>query len=131
MLNRIVLMGRLTKDPDLKYAKDTAICKLTIATSNPYSKDTLFIDATAFGKRAEKINEFFKKGRLIVIEGKLSMSEWVDKEGKKKRKHEIIIDNFYFADSKPKDEKEENSKKNEYGEYNEEYVENESDEIPF
>lgn len=104
--NKVILMGNLTRDPDLRFtASNTAVAKLGLAVNDRY-KDrdgnwqdkANFIDCVAFGRTAEVINEHFAKGRPILIEGKLSFSSWDDKQsGQKRSKLEVIIDSFEFV----------------------------------
>jgi single-strand DNA-binding protein len=103
MYNKIIITGNLTRDPDLKYSsKGTAVCKIGIASNQRIAgrDETLFIDATAFGKTAENINNFFKKGRKILIEGRLVFETWTDKNGQKRSKHSVVIETFRFLDGK-------------------------------
>lgn len=109
MLNRIVLMGRLTRDPELrKTQSDTPVCSFSLAVDRDYKKDgekkeTDFIDIVAWRATAEFVSKFFTKGRMAVVEGRLQIRDWTDKEGNKRRSAEVIADNVYFGDSKPKD----------------------------
>lgn len=108
MLNRIVLMGRLTRDPELrKTQSDTPVCSFSLAVDRDYKKDgekkeTDFIDIVAWRATAEFVSKFFTKGRMAVVEGRLQIRDWTDKEGNKRRSAEVIADNVYFGDSKPK-----------------------------
>lgn len=109
MLNRIVLMGRLTRDPELrKTQSDTPVCSFSLAVDRDYKKDgekkeTDFIDIVAWRATSEFVSKFFTKGRMAVVEGRLQIRDWTDKEGNKRRSAEVIADNVYFGDSKPKD----------------------------
>lgn len=108
MLNRIVLMGRLTRDPELrKTQSDTPVCSFSLAVDRDYKKDgekkeTDFIDIVAWRATAEFVSKFFTKGRMAVVEGRLQIRDWTDKEGGKRRSAEVVADNVYFGDSKPK-----------------------------
>ena len=108
MLNRIVLMGRLTRDPELrKTQSDTPVCSFSLAVDRDYKKDgekkeTDFIDIVAWRSTAEFVRNYFAKGRMAVVEGRLQIREWTDKEGGKRRSAEVVADNVYFGDSKPK-----------------------------
>ena len=98
MLNRIVLMGRLTRDPELRKTQlDTSVCSFSLAVDRDY------IDIVAWRATAEFVSKFFTKGRMAVVEGRLQVRDWTDKEGNKRRSAEVIADNVYFGDSKPKD----------------------------
>ena len=107
MLNRIVLMGRLTRDPELrKTQSDTPVCSFSLAVDRDYKKDgekkeTDFIDIVAWRATAEFVSKFFTKGRMAVVEGRLQVRDWTDKEGNKRRSAEINADNVYFGDSRP------------------------------
>lgn len=105
--NKVILMGNLTRDPELRFtASNTAVAKLGLAVNDRYKDKNTgewvdkpnFIDCVAFGRTAEVINEHFAKGRSIFIEGKLSFSQWDDKQsGQKRSKLEVIIDQFEFV----------------------------------
>ena len=106
MLNRIILMGRLTRDPELrKTQSDTPVCSFSLAVDRDYKKDgekkeTDFIDIVAWRATAEFVSKFFTKGRMAVVEGRLQIRDWTDKEGNKRRSAEVIADNVYFGDSR-------------------------------
>lgn len=107
MLNTITIMGRLTKDPELRRLDSgTAVSSFSIACERDYApqggeKVTDFIDIVAFGKTAEFAEKFFTKGRMAVVTGRLHIRGWTDKDGNKRRTAEILADHFYFGDSKP------------------------------
>ena len=109
MLNRIVLMGRLTRDPELrKTQSDTPVCSFSLAVDRDYKKDgekkeTDFIDIVAWRATAEFVSKFFTKGRMAVVEGRLQIRDWTDKEGNKRRSAEVVADNVYFGESKRRD----------------------------
>lgn len=108
MLNRIVLMGRLTHDPELRRTQsDTQVCSFSLAVDRDYKRDgekeTDFIDIVAWRSTADFVSKYFTKGRMAVVEGRLQIRDWTDKEGGKRRSAEVIADNVYFGDSKPKD----------------------------
>lgn len=108
MLNRIVLMGRLTHDPELRRTQsDTPVCSFSLAVDRDYKRDgekeTDFIDIVAWRSTADFVSKYFTKGRMAVVEGRLQIRDWMDKEGGKRRSAEVIADNVYFGDSKPKD----------------------------
>ena len=109
MLNRIIVMGRLTHDPELRKTQSgTSVCSFSIACDRDYSKDeekkTDFIDIVAWRGTGEFVAKYFAKGRMIVVDGRLQMRDWTDKDGNKRRSMEINADNVYFGDSKPKQE---------------------------
>ena len=107
MLNHITLMGRLTKDVELRRTgSGVAVASFTIACERDFTdkqsgeKKTDFIDCVAWRSTGEFISKYFSKGRMIVVDGRLEIREWTDKEGNKRRNAEVIVDNAYFADSK-------------------------------
>ena len=110
MLNHITIMGRLTRDPELRRTNSgTPVASFTVAVDRDFSgkdggeKETDFIDCVAWRGTAEFVDKYFKKGRMIVVSGRLQIRGWTDKEGNKRRSAEIVADNVYFGDSK-KDE---------------------------
>lgn len=109
MLNRIVIMGRLTRDPELRYTTSRVpVCSFSIACDRDYrpengERETDFVDIVAWRNTGEFVSKYFKKGRVAVIEGRLQIREWTDKEGNKRRTAEIVADNVYFGDSKTED----------------------------
>ena len=103
MLNHIDIMGRLTRDPELRRTQSgTAVASFTLAVSRDFSdKDkTDFIDVVAWKSTAEFVSKYFSKGRTAVVSGRLQMRDWTDKEGNKRRSAEVIAENIYFGDSK-------------------------------
>lgn len=110
MLNKVVLMGRFTKDPELRYtANQTQVCSFTIACDRDFGgkdgdKQTDFIDCVAWRSTAEYVNKYFGKGMMAVVSGRLQIRTWEDNNGTRRRNAEIIVDNVYFGDSKRKDE---------------------------
>ena len=107
MLNRIVLMGRLTRDPELRRTQSgTAVTSFTLAVDRDFKsqfgeKETDFIDIVAWRSTAEFVSKYFSKGRMAVVEGRLQIRDWTDKDGGKRRSAEVIADSVYFGDSKP------------------------------
>ena len=108
-LNKVMLMGNLTRDPEIKYTpKGTAIANFGLAVNRNYTteggekrEEVTFIDLEAFGRTAEVIGEYFKKGRPIFIEGRLKLDTWDDKQsGQKKSKLRVIVDSFEFLGSR-------------------------------
>ena len=106
MLNKIFLMGRLTKDPELRRTQSgTAVASFSIAVDRDHGKkgedkETDFIDIVAWRNTAEFVSKYFGKGRMAVVEGRLQIRDWTDKEGGKRRSAEVIADQIYFGDSK-------------------------------
>jgi single-strand DNA-binding protein len=106
--NKVILAGNLTRDPELRYTpKGTAIARLGIACNRKWKSETgemkeevTFVDVDAFGKTAETIGQYLKKGRPILIEGRLRYDSWEDKQsGQKKSKLGVVLENFQFLDS--------------------------------
>ena len=104
MLNRIVLMGRLTRDPELRRTQSgTAVTSFTLAVDRDFKgqngeKETDFIDIVAWGNTAEFLCSYFSKGRMAVAEGRLQFRDWTDKDGNKRRNAEIIVSNVHSGD---------------------------------
>ncbi len=103
--NRIVLMGNLTRDPQLSYTPaNTAICKFGIATNRKWRdrdgetrEDVCFVDCALFGRSAEVFNQYMSKGRSVLVEGRLSLNQWTTPEGDKRSKHEVVVERFTFV----------------------------------
>ena len=114
MLNHITVMGRLTRDPELRRTQsDIPVASFTVACDRDYSgkdkeKETDFIDCVAWRQAAEFVSKYFAKGRMAIVSGRLQIRNWTDREGNKRRSAEILADNVYFGDSKPKDDNESN-----------------------
>lgn len=106
MLNTITIMGRLTRDPELRRTgKGTAVTSFTLAvdrdfTSEGQEKETDFIDCVAWRGAAEFVDKYFSKGRMAVVSGRLQIRNWKDKDGKDRRSAEVLAENIYFGDSK-------------------------------
>ena len=104
MLNHIVLMGRLTRDPELRRTPSgTAVASFTLAVDRDFSgddKQTDFIDIVAWRHTAEFVSKYFSKGQMAAVTGRLQIRDWTDKEGGKRRSAEVVADNVYFAESK-------------------------------
>lgn len=107
MLNHIVLMGRLTKDPELRRTgSGVAVASFSIAVDRDFGnrengeKETDFIDIVAWRNTAEFVSKYFTKGRMAVVSGRLQIRNWQDKDGNKRRSAEVVADNIYFGDSK-------------------------------
>ena len=102
--NRIVLVGNLTRDPQLSYTPaNTPVCKFGIATNRTFrdrdgnSRDeTCFVDCTLFGRGGEVFNQYMSKGRQVLVEGRLQFQQLTTQEGEKRSKHEVVVDNFTF-----------------------------------
>lgn len=106
MLNKIILMGRLTRDPELRHTgSGTAVASFSLAVDRDFKsqggeKETDFIDIVAWRNTAEFVSKYFTKGRMAVVEGRLQIRDWTDKDGGKRRTAEVIAENVYFGDSK-------------------------------
>lgn len=107
-LNKVLLMGHLTRDPQLSYLpSQTAVVEFGIASSHKFKKqdgtqgeETCFVDCQMFGKRAETIQKYFKKGDPIFIEGRLKFDSWQAQDGTKKSKLRVFVENFEFIGGK-------------------------------
>lgn len=106
MLNKIFIMGRLTRDPELRTTNSgTSVASFSLAVDRNYKgadgeKETDFIDCVAWRQTGEFAAKYFAKGRMAVVEGRLQIRPWTDKEGNNRRSAEVIVDNMYFGDSK-------------------------------
>ncbi len=106
MLNKIFIMGRLTRDPELRRTQSgTAVTSFSLAVDRDFKsqsgeKETDFIDVVAWRSTAEFVAKYFSKGRMAVVEGRLQIRDWKDKDGNNRRSAEVIADNIYFGDSK-------------------------------
>ena len=117
MLNKIIIMGRLTRDPELRRTgSGTAVTSFSLACDRDFKsqsgeKETDFIEVVAWKNTAEFVSKYFSKGRMAVVEGRLQIRDWTDKDGGKRRSAEVVADNVYFADSK-RSESDDNQKEN-------------------
>jgi len=107
MLNHITIMGRMTRDPELRRTNNgVAVASFTVAVDRDFSskdsteKETDFIDCVAWRQTGEFVSKHLPKGRMIVVSGRLQIRSWTDKDGGKRRTAEIVADNVYFGDSK-------------------------------
>ena len=107
MLNHIVIMGRLTRDPELRRTgSGVAVTSFSLAVDRDFSpkdgseRETDFIDCVAWRQTGEFVSKYFAKGRMAVVAGRLQIRNWTDKDGNKRRTAEVIADNVYFGDSK-------------------------------
>ena len=106
MLNKIFIMGRLTRDPELRRTQSgTPVTSFSLAVDRDYKtqsgeKETDFIDVVAWRATAEFVAKYFTKGRMAVVEGRLQLRDWTDKDGNKRRSAEVVADNIYFGDSR-------------------------------
>ena len=107
MLNHIVIMGRLTRDPELRRTgSGVAVASFTLAVDRDFApkdggeRETDFIDCVAWRQTGEFVSKYFTKGRMAVVSGRLQIRGWTDKDGNKRRSAEIVADNVYFGDSR-------------------------------
>lgn len=106
--NKIFLMGNLTRDPTMKYLpSNTPVVEFGLAVNRRFRRqdgeqgeETLFVDCEAFGRTAEVINQYLKKGKPIFVEGRLKLDQWQDKDGNKRSKHRVTVESFQFVDSR-------------------------------
>ncbi len=107
MLNHITIMGRLTRDPELRRTgSGVAVASFTVAVDRDFGKsengekETDFIDCVAWRQTGEFVSKYFTKGRMAVVSGRLQIRSWTDKDGNKRRTAEVVADNVYFGDSR-------------------------------
>lgn len=110
MLNKIVIMGRLTRDPEMRQTgSGTPVTSFSLAVERDYSgrdggeKQTDFIDVVAWRHTAEFVDKYFAKGDMAAVSGRLQIRDWTDREGGKRRSAEVVADNVYFGESKRRD----------------------------
>ena len=122
MLNHIVIMGRLTRDPELRrtgsgiaVASFSVAVERDIANKESGERETDFIDCTAWRSTGEFVSKYFQKGSMIVVSGRLQVRSWTDKEGNKRRNAEIVADNVYFGSSRRDDASSGSYNNNSYG----------------
>ena len=107
-LNKVLLIGNLTRDPDVKMMTNgRPVCNFGLALNRSYKDsegnkkdETTFVDVECFGPRAEAVGRFFTKGRAIFVEGRLKLDQWESKEGEKRSAIRVVLDNFEFVDSR-------------------------------
>jgi len=107
MFNKVVLVGNLSRDIEIRYSQSgTAVANTAIATSRKFTangekkEEVMFIDLTFFGRSAEVANQFLRKGSKVLIEGRLQLDQWVDKDGGKRSKHSVVVETMQMLDSK-------------------------------
>lgn len=107
MLNKVFIMGRLARDPELRHTQSgTAVASFTLAVDRDFKdrstgeRATDWIDVVAWRQTGEFVSRFFTKGRMAVVEGRLQIRDWTDKDGNKRRSAEVVADQVYFGDSK-------------------------------
>ncbi len=109
-MNRVILLGRLTRDAEIKYTQASepiAICRFVVAVDRPFSRNRQegeptadFINCVAFGKRGESINKHFHKGNKIIVQGRLQVNNYTDQQGNKRYSTDVIVEDFEFCESK-------------------------------
>ncbi len=108
-LNKVLLMGNLTRDVELKHTpSNQPVASIGIAVNRRFRTrdgedrdETVFVDCEAWGRTAEVMNQYLSKGRPVFIEGRLKLDQWQDKEGNNRSKLRVVVENFQFVDSKP------------------------------
>ena len=103
--NKVILMGNLTRDPQMSYLpSQTAVVELGLAVNRKWrsqdgqqKEETCFVDCKAFGKQAETLNQYMRKGQPLLIEGRLQLSQWEDKEGNRRSKLRVVVEGFQFV----------------------------------
>lgn len=124
MLNHITIMGRLTRDPELRYTQSqTPVASFTLAVDRDFGsrdggeKQTDFIDCVAWRQTAEFVSKYFTKGSMAVVSGRLQIRDWTDREGGKRRSAEVVVDNMYFGESRRRDGDNGDSRSSSYSSY--------------
>ena len=115
--NKVILLGNLTRDPETRVtASGVTICKLGLATSRVYvtkdgerREDTTFVDIDAFGKQAEVITKYMRKGRPLMVEGRLKLDQWESSEGQKRSKLGVVLENFQFVGGRDEEDSSSNN----------------------
>ena len=101
MLNKIIIMGRMTKDPELRTTQTgTPVASFTIAVDRDRQDETDFIDVVAWNGTAEFVSRYFRKGSMIIISGRLQMRKWQDRDGNNRTSYEVLADSVYFGEAK-------------------------------
>ena len=128
MLNHITIMGRLTRDPELRYTQSqTPVASFTVAVDRDFGgrdggeKQTDFIDCVAWRSTAEFVSKYFRKGSMAVVSGRLQISSYTDRDGNKRNRAEVVTDNIYFGESRRREDGD-----NTYGSRNDSYERSES-----
>jgi single-strand DNA-binding protein len=106
--NKVILMGNLTRDPQLRYLpNNTAVCEFGLAVNRRWrdkdgnqKEDVCFVDVDAFGRQGETINQYMTKGRSILIEGHLRLDSWTGQDGQKRSRHKVVVETFAFTGSR-------------------------------
>ena len=124
MLNHITIMGRLARDPELRYTQSqTPVASFTLAVDRDFGsrdggeKQTDFIDCVAWRQTAEFVSKYFTKGSMAVVSGRLQIRDWTDRDGGKRRSAEVVVDNMYFGESRRRDGDSGDSRSSSYSSY--------------
>lgn len=122
MLNHITIMGRLTRDPELRYTQSqTPVASFTLAVDRDFAsrdggeRQTDFIDCVAWRQTAEFVNKYFTKGSMAVVAGRLQIRDWNDRDGNKRKSAEVVVDNIYFGESKRREDGAAPARRDSYG----------------
>jgi len=125
MFNKIILVGNLTRDIELRYTQSgSGIANTAIATSRKFTQngekkdEVCFVDITFFGRSAEIANQYLRKGSKILVEGRLKFDQWVDQNGQKRSKHSVIVETMQMLDSKGDNQGNQQNSYNQNGGYN-------------
>jgi single-strand DNA-binding protein len=105
-LNKVIIVGNLTKDPELKYTPGgTAVCEMRLAANHRYRRggeggemvdETCFVDVASFGRSGENCNQYLRKGSTVLVEGRLKFDQWTSQDGQKRSKHSVVADRVHF-----------------------------------
>lgn len=117
-LNKVMLIARLTRDPELRYtANNTAVCNLSVAVNHSWKnqsgekqEEVTYVDCTAWGRTADAVNQYCHKGDPLYVEGRLRLEQWQDKEGQNRSKLGVVVDRVEFLGSKRQDEGQQQAK---------------------
>ena len=109
-MNKVILLGRLTRDPEVRYTQASeplAVCRFSVAVDRPYSRNRQdgeptadFINCVCFGKRGENIGQYFRKGNKIAVTGRIQTGSYTDQQGNKRYTTDVVVDDFEFVESK-------------------------------
>lgn len=109
-LNKIIIMGRMTKDPELRYTQSQKpVASFTLAVDRDYSggeKETDFVECVAWSRTAEFVDQYFVKGQMAIAEGRLQSRDWTDRDNNKRKSWEIVAERVYFGEAKRRDAEE-------------------------
>ena len=133
-MNKVILLGRLTKDPDLKFTAGDgkAVSKFTIAVNRIKKEEADFINCVAFGKTAENISQFFTKGKQICIDGSIRTGSYEAQDGTKRYTTDVIVETFEFVESKKKETNEFDKQANNFPDpFTKEHEEPAFEDMPF